>query len=104
MQTPSYIKILKVITFAILAVAVLALGYYLKLKGVIISSIIIFAAVLIGYGAEVLELVLPSGVAIAIVALLQISPEFFVEWATVIWAAFDPEFLYNAIANLYGSN
>lgn len=104
MQTPSYIRILKLITFAILAAAVLALGYYLKLKGIIISSIIIFAAVLIGYGAEVLELVLPSGVAIAIVALLQISPEFFVEWATVKRAAFDPEFLHNAMANLYGAN
>jgi len=103
-QTPSYIRILKLITFAILAAAVLALGYYLKLKGIIISSIIIFAAVLIGYGAEVLELVLPSGVAIAIVALLQISPEFFVEWATVKRAAFDPEFLHNAMANLYGAN
>lgn len=104
MQTPAYIKVLKAITFTILAAAVAALGYYLKLKGVIISSIIIFAAVLIGYGAEVLELVLPSGVAIAIVALLQISPEFFVEWATVKKAAFDPEFLHNAMANLYGAN
>lgn len=104
MQTPAFIKVLKLITFTLLAVAVLALGYYLKLKGIIISAIIIFAAVLIGYGAEVLELVLPSGVALAIVALLQISPEFFVEWATVKKAAFDPAFLHNAMANLYGAN
>ncbi|OGM07512.1 MAG: hypothetical protein A2008_09205, partial [Candidatus Wallbacteria bacterium GWC2_49_35] len=104
MQTPTFIKVLKLITFTFLAVAVLALGYYLKLKGVIISAVIIFAAVLIGYGAEVLELVLPSGVALAIVALLQISPEFFVEWATVKKAAFDPAFLHNAMANLYGAN
>ena len=104
MQTPSFIKVLKLITFTLLAVAVFALGYYLKLKGIIISAIIIFAAVLIGYGAEVLELVLPSGVALAIVALLQISPEFFVEWATVKKAAFDPAFLHNAMANLYGAN
>jgi len=103
-QTPTFIKVLKLITFTFLAVAVLALGYYLKLKGVIISAVIIFAAVLIGYGAEVLELVLPSGVALAIVALLQISPEFFVEWATVKKAAFDPAFLHNAMANLYGAN
>ena len=104
MQTPPFIKVLKIVTFTILALAVFVLGYYLKLKGIIISSIIIFAAVLIGYGAEVLELILPSGVAIAIVALLQISPEFFVEWATVKKAAFDPEFLHNAMANLYGAN
>jgi len=103
--TPSpFIKVLKAVTFTILAVAVFVLGYYLKLKGIIISSIIIFAAILIGYGAEILELVLPSGVAIAIVALLQICPEFFVEWATVKKAAFDPEFLHNAMANLYGAN
>ncbi|EKD68489.1 MAG: Sodium/calcium exchanger membrane region [uncultured bacterium] len=37
-------------------------------------------------------------------ALLQISPEFFVEWATVKKAAFDPAFLHNAMANLYGAN
>ncbi len=104
MQTPPFIKVLKVVTFAILALVFLVLSYYLKLKGVIISSVIIFAAVMIGYGAEVLELILPSGVAIAIVALLQISPEFFVEWATVKRAAFDPEFLHNAMANLYGAN
>jgi cation:H+ antiporter len=92
------------VTFTLLAAAFIFLGYYLKLKGIIISAIIIFAAVLIGYGAEVLELVLPSGVALAIVALLQISPEFFVEWATVKKAAFDPAFLHNAMANLYGAN
>lgn len=104
MANSSITKVLKTVSFSLLAVAVAVLGYYLQLKGIIISSVIIFAAIVIGYGAEILELVLPSGVAIAIVALLQICPEFFVEWATVKKAAFDPAFLHNAMANLYGAN
>lgn len=120
-------KVVKFLSFLVLAGAVCALSYYLGIKGILISLIIIFAAVLIGYGADMLEMVLPGGVAIAIVALLQISPEFFVEWATVKRAAleplfmtkidilyypfmlyrvvpFEPSFTHNAMANLYGAN
>lgn len=97
-------NILKVLSLAILIGALSFLAFYLGIKGVLISLAIIVGALTIGTGADLLEMVLPSGVAIAIVALLQISPEFFVEWATVKKAAADPEFVHNAMANLYGAN
>ncbi len=95
---------LKVISFSILFGALAVLSFYLGFSGFLISLAIIFGAIMIGFGADMLEMVLPSGVAIAVVALLQISPEFFVEWATVKRAAAEPEFVHNAMANLYGAN
>jgi len=95
---------LKNLCFFVLGIVLLILAYFLGIKGVLISLTIIGAAIIIGWGADLLDIVLPSGVAIAIVALLQISPEFFVELATVKKAAENPEFLQNAMANLYGAN
>jgi len=97
-------NILKVISFTILFGVLAVLSFYLGLSGLLISLAIIFGAVMVGFGADMLEMILPSGVAIAVVALLQICPEFFVEWATVKRAAVEPEFVHNAMANLYGAN
>lgn len=97
-------RVLKTISIFLLIGAFMVLAKYLGPAGVGVSALIIAGAVLVGYGADMLEMVLPSGVAIAIVALLQISPEFFVEWATVKRAAADPNFLHNAMANLFGAN
>jgi cation:H+ antiporter len=45
---------------------------------------VIFAAILISWGAEAAQFVVSQGLAIAIVALLQVVPEFMVE-ATIAW-------------------
>ncbi len=45
---------------------------------------VIFAAILISWGAEAAQFVVSQGLAIAIIALLQVVPEFMVE-ATIAW-------------------
>jgi len=60
---------------------------------------VIFAAILISWGAETAQFVVSQGLAIAIIALLQVVPEFMVE-ATIAWRGETTLML----ANVTGSN
>ncbi len=60
---------------------------------------VILAAILISWGAEAAQFVVSQGLAIAIIALLQVVPEFMVE-ATVAWRGENDLML----ANVTGSN
>jgi len=65
----------------------------------IYSFAIIFGAVIIAWAAESSEIILSEGLALAIVAWLQVFPEFMIE-ATIAWAQDVP----NMLANFTGAN
>ena len=60
---------------------------------------VILAAILISWGAEAAQFVVSQGLAIAIIALLQVVPEFMVE-ATIAWRG-ETDLM---LANVTGSN
>ncbi len=62
-------------------------------------SAVIMAAILISWGAEAAQFVVSQGLAIAIIALLQVVPEFMVE-ATIAWR----QEIDLMLANFTGSN
>ena len=65
---------------------------------------IIAASLLIAWAAEASESSISRGLALAIVAIVQTIPEYFVE-GTIAWkAGKDPSWLHNVIANFTGAN
>ncbi|MFH1452713.1 MAG: hypothetical protein ABIH00_01880 [Armatimonadota bacterium] len=71
----------------------------LVLTALISFATIIAAALLIGWGAEAAQFMISQGLAVAIIALLQVLPEFFVE-AVIAWSK-NVELM---LANFTGSN
>jgi cation:H+ antiporter len=63
------------------------------------SVLIVFGALLIAWGAESSEIIISEGLALALVALLQVFPEFMIE-ATISWAQDIP----NMLSNFTGAN
>lgn len=68
------------------------------------SCIVIISALMIAWGAEVGQFIVSQGMALAILAWLQVMPEFMVEAAITHDAAIDPASLHLITANFTGSN
>jgi len=66
---------------------------------VLYSAIIVSGAIIIAWSAESSEVIISQGLALAIVALVQVLPEFIIE-ATIAWAQDVP----NMLANFTGAN
>ncbi|MFH1256783.1 MAG: hypothetical protein V1494_05840 [Candidatus Diapherotrites archaeon] len=81
--------------------AILLLGVFEKslVSIAIYSVLIIFGALLIAWAAESSEIIISEGLALAIVAWLQVFPEFMIE-ATIAWARDIP----NMLSNFTGAN
>lgn len=70
----------------------------------ILGITIVGAAFLLSWAAEVIQLDISQGLALALLALIAILPEYIVD-ATFAWlAAKDPEYSHYAIANMTGAN
>jgi len=66
---------------------------------------VVAAALLIAWAAEASEFIVSQGLAVAIVSILQVLPEFFVEGVLAWHAAIEPEvYLHLVTANFTGAN
>lgn len=87
-------------------VAVALLGTPLSdpLKAAVYGLAIVGAAFLLSWAAEVIQLDVSQGLALALLALIAILPEYVVD-ATFAWlAAEDPAYAGYAVANMTGAN
>lgn len=100
------------ITLIIVAIAVLP-GLYLGIThteltpwiGALIFGIAIFAAAfMLGWAAEAAQIDISESLAVAILALLAVLPEYAVDFVFTWKAAHDPEQMHYAIANMTGAN
>jgi cation:H+ antiporter len=85
----------------------LALGGFhpgAPLTALLTGLAILSAAFLLSWGVEVAELDLPQALAVSILALLAVLPEYAVDAAFAWKAARDPSFLGYALANMTGAN
>jgi cation:H+ antiporter len=89
------------ITIALIAVSTLVLMFTHNaiLLAVVSGIIIVIGALMLAWGAESSEFIISQGLALAIVAWLQIFPEFMIE-ATIAWSQDVP----NMLANFTGAN
>ena len=88
--------------------AALELGAYgvaaPALRGLIFGVAIVGAAFLLSWAAEVLQLEVSQGLALGLLALIAVLPEYIVD-ATFAWkAAEDPVYAEYAVANMTGAN
>lgn len=85
----------------------LELGFYhvsAPVAALLLGIAIIGAAFLLSWAAEVIQLDVSQGLALALLALIAILPEYIVD-ATFAWlAAKDPAYSHYAIANMTGAN
>jgi cation:H+ antiporter len=65
---------------------------------------VIGSAIVVGWGAEIAEFFISQGMALAILAWLQVLPEFTVEAAIAHQAALTPDMIHLITANFTGSN
>lgn len=87
--------------------AALRLGVYPAsdpLKALIYGVAIIGAAFLLSWAAEVFQLDVSQGLALALLALIAILPEYVVDASFAWLAADDPEYAGYAVANMTGAN
>lgn len=98
------------LALAMLAIApgiALELGFYhvsAPVAAFLLGLAIVGAAFLLSWAAEVIQLDVSQGLALALLALIAILPEYIVD-ATFAWlAAQDPEYSHYAIANMTGAN
>ena len=98
-----------------LAVAVLAAtpGVILKLSGTHLGTVpdtalyglsIVAAAFLLGWAAEAAEVDITQGLAVALIALIAVLPEYAVSMSFAWKAGTDPSFAPYAVANMTGGN
>ncbi len=74
------------------------------LEAIVFGVAIVGAAFLLSWAAEVLQLDVSQGIALALLALIAILPEYVVD-ATFAWkAAREPEYAGFAVANMTGAN
>ncbi len=66
--------------------------------------VVVFSALLISWAAEVAEFFVSQGLALAVLAFLQVLPEFAVEAAITHNAALNPDLIELVTANFTGSN
>jgi cation:H+ antiporter len=85
------------------AAAVQAYAFSPGVAGALCFSAVITAALLISWGAEAAQFFLSQGLAVALVALLQVVPEFMVE-AVIAWQAGQTGKVDLVFANATGSN
>jgi cation:H+ antiporter len=87
--------------------AILTINYFTVptfLVALLCFSSVIVSALLISWGAEAAQFIISQGLAVAIIALLQVLPEFMVE-AVIAWnAGKDPKYITLMLANMTGSN
>ena len=85
----------------------LELGFYhvsAPVAALLLGIAIVGAAFLLSWAAEVIQLDVSQGLALALLALIAILPEYIVD-ATFAWlAAKDPAYSHFAIANMTGAN
>jgi cation:H+ antiporter len=85
------------------AAAVQAYAFSPGVAGALCFSAVITAALLISWGAEAAQFFLSQGLAVALIALLQVVPEFMVE-AVIAWQAGQSGKVDLVFANATGSN
>jgi cation:H+ antiporter len=75
-----------------------------QIRAVLFGVAIVGAAFLLSWAAEVLQLDVSQGLALGLLALIAVLPEYIVD-ATFAWrAAHDPAFAEYAVANMTGAN
>jgi len=99
--------------FVIAAFALMVPGVYIALSGVDLSDplkalsygiAIVGAAFLLSWAAEVVQLDFSQGLALALLALIAILPEYVVDATYAYLAAEDPAYAGYAVANMTGAN
>src|SRR3954452_467769 len=99
--------------FVLIAFAVMLPGVVLALGGLPVSDpvkaliygvAIVGAAFLLSWAAEVVQLDFSQGLALALLALIAILPEYLVDASFAWLAAEDPTYAGYAIANMTGAN
>lgn len=90
--------------FCVTAILVVRHSASPSLIAILCFSSVIVSALLISWGAEAAQFIISQGLAVAIIALLQVLPEFMVE-AVIAWdAGKDPKYVNLMLANMTGSN
>lgn len=95
----SFKKHLAYLVFFLIGILVLGLVERSFFAIAVYSVAIVFGALIIAWAAESSEIIISEGLALAIVAWLQVFPEFMIE-ATISWAQDVP----NMLANFTGAN
>ena len=75
-----------------------------RLDSIIFGLGILGAAFLLSWGAEVAQMDVSRGLALAILALIAILPEYAVDLYFAWVAAHDPHYVHYATANMTGAN
>jgi len=101
------IEIIYWILFLFCIIAILIVNYYTVptyVVAILCFSSVIVSALLISWGAEAAQFIISQGLAVAIIALLQVLPEFMVE-VVIAWnAGKDSKYISLMLANMTGSN
>ncbi|UCC44314.1 MAG: sodium:calcium antiporter [Candidatus Zixiibacteriota bacterium] len=112
-KQPKYNVTVSVYLALVLAIAVTVPGMYCSLTGVHLSPLVgsllfgagIFgAAFVLSWAAEAAQIDISQALAIAILALIAVLPEYAVDFVFTWKSAHDPEYQHYAIANMTGSN